>query len=109
MKYNYWEGSDKNKDQSYFLARITKDQLRFARFPLGELAKPTVREKAKQIGLAVADKKDSQGICFLGKVKVPEFLSNFIDDNPGEIFTVDGKKVGEHKGFIVIPLVKEGG
>ena len=93
------EGSDKNKDQSYFLARITKDQLKFARFPLGDIAKPTVREKAKQIGLAVADKKDSQGICFLGKVKVPEFLSNFIDDNPGEIVTVDGKKVGEHQGL----------
>ena len=78
-----------------------------SRFPLGDLAKPRVRERAKQIGLAVADKKDSQGICFLGKVKVPEFLSP-INDNPDEIVTVDGKKVGEHKDFIVTPLSRRG-
>ena len=94
-----WEGSDKTKDQSYFLARLTMDQLRFARFPLGEIAKSEVRQKAKNLGLTVAEKKDSQGICFLGKVKVTEFLSNFIEDQPGEIVTVEGVKVGEHKGL----------
>ena len=94
-----WEGRDKTKDQSYFLARLTMDQLRFARFPLGEIAKSEVREKARNLGLTVAEKKDSQGICFLGKVRVPEFLSSFIDDQPGDIVTVEGKKVGHHKGL----------
>ena len=94
-----WEGNDKNKDQSYFLAKINQDQLEKARFPLGEIEKPKVREIAKKMGLSVAEKKDSQGICFLGKVKISEFLSNFIDDEPGSIVTVDGKIVGEHKGL----------
>ena len=94
-----WEGKDKNKDQSYFLARLSVEQLAFARFPLGDISKIKVREKAKDLGLCVANKKDSQGICFLGKIKVPEFLSNFIDDKPGEIVTIDGRIVGHHKGL----------
>jgi tRNA-specific 2-thiouridylase len=94
-----WEGLDKNKDQSYFLSRITQEQLFRARFPLGEIDKVKVRALAKKYDLPVADKKDSQGICFLGKVKVPEFLSNFIEDQPGEIITVEGKIVGKHKGL----------
>lgn len=94
-----WEGIDKNKDQSYFLARITKAQLEKARFPLGDIKKPEVRKIAKKFELPVADKKDSQGICFLGKVKIGEFLSNFLEDQPGEIVTTDGRVVGEHKGL----------
>jgi tRNA-specific 2-thiouridylase len=58
-----------------------------------------VREIAKKMNLPVAGKKDSQGICFLGKVKITEFLSNFVDDQPGEIVTVDGNVVGQHKGL----------
>ncbi len=94
-----WEGEDKNKDQSYFLARITNEQLDKARFPLGEIEKPKVREIARELDLPVAEKKDSQGICFLGKVKIGDFLSNFLEDNPGEILTTDGRVVGEHKGL----------
>jgi len=94
-----WEGEDKNKDQSYFLARITNEQLEKARFPLGEIEKPKVREIARELDLPVAEKKDSQGICFLGKVKIGDFLSNFLEDNPGEILTTDGRVVGEHKGL----------
>ena len=94
-----WEGEDKNKDQSYFLARITNEQLEKARFPLGEIEKPKVREIARELDLPVAEKKDSQGICFLGKVKIGDFLSNFLEDNPGEILTTDGQLVGEHKGL----------
>ena len=94
-----WEGKDKNKDQSYFLSRITKEQLKFAEFPIGELEKAEVRARALDLGLGVAQKKDSQGICFLGKVKVPEFLSHFIEDQPGDIITVQGKVVGRHKGL----------
>ena len=94
-----WEGKDKNKDQSYFLSRITPNQLKYAKFPLGEIEKVEVRRKAKNMNLKVADKKDSQGICFLGKVKVPEFLSHFIDDKPGDIITVGGQIVGQHSGL----------
>ena len=94
-----WEGSDKNKDQTYFLARISREQLSGARFPLGEIKKPMVREMARELNLPVADKKDSQGICFLGKVKVPEFLSTFIDDKPGDIVTTKGEVVGHHQGL----------
>ena len=94
-----WEGLDKNKDQSYFLARILPKQLAAARFPLGEIPKPEVRRIAKERNIPVADKKDSQGICFLGKVKVSEFLEGFLDDDPGAIVTCEGKVVGEHRGL----------
>lgn len=94
-----WEGRDKNKDQSYFLARITREQLEAACFPLGEIEKPKVREIARELALPVAEKKDSQGICFLGKVKIPDFLSNFIEDKPGDIVTTSGRVVGRHSGL----------
>ena len=61
--------------------------------------KGQVRELARDWALPVAEKKDSQGICFLGKVKVPEFLSNFIDDQPGEIITPGGQVLGSHRGL----------
>ena len=93
------EGSDKNKDQSYFLALLRQDQLRRALFPIGDIAKPEVREIARKAGFAIADKKDSQGICFLGKVDINEFLRARISDNPGEILTHMGKVVGEHRGL----------
>lgn len=94
-----WEGEDKNKDQSYFLAKITKEQLEKARFPLGGIEKRKVRELAKKYDLPVADKKDSQGICFLGKVKITDFLSNFLDDKPGDIVSTQGAVLGEHRGL----------
>ena len=94
-----WEGTDKNKDQSYFLARILPEQLAGARFPLGELTKPEVRRLAKERKLHVAEKKDSQGICFLGKVKVADFLETFVEDDPGEIVTPEGRVVGKHRGL----------
>ena len=94
-----WEGKDKNKDQSYFLARILPEQLAMARFPLGALDKVTVRGIAKRLDLPVAEKKDSQGICFLGKVKVAEFLEGFVKDAPGEIVTVNGRVLGTHRGL----------
>ena len=94
-----WEGKDKNKDQSYFLALLRQEQLEKALFPLGDLTKPEVREIAQDNGLPVADKKDSQGICFLGKVKVNEFLSEYIPDSPGEVVDANGHRLGEHKGL----------
>ena len=93
------EGIDKNKDQSYFLALLHQDQVQHALFPVGEIEKPEVRGLARKAGLAVADKKDSQGICFLGKVNINEFLGARIEDNPGEIINHHCKTVGQHRGL----------
>ncbi|MGE4551352.1 MAG: tRNA 2-thiouridine(34) synthase MnmA [Opitutales bacterium] len=94
-----WEGKDKNKDQSYFLALLRQDRLNQALFPLGDLTKPEVRKIALESGLPVAEKKDSQGICFLGKVKVNDFLAEYIPDSPGEVVDASGNKLGRHKGL----------
>ena len=67
-------GVDENKDQSYFLCQLTQEQLSKARFPVGELTKPQVRAYAQELGLVTAGKKDSQGLCYVGKVKLPVFL-----------------------------------
>lgn len=72
--YRLLGGKDPNKDQSYFLCQLTQEQLSKALFPIGELLKPEVREIAKKAGLATAEKKDSQGLCFIGKVHLPDFL-----------------------------------
>jgi tRNA-specific 2-thiouridylase len=93
------EGVDKNKDQSYFLSLISPEQLDAALFPIGHLAKPEVRARARSAGLPNADKKDSQGICFIGQVRMSDFLIHFIPENPGAIVTVDGRVLGQHKGL----------
>ena len=81
-------GKDNNKDQSYFLCQLNQDQLSKALFPIGELTKPEVREIAKEIGLVTADKKDSQGLCFIGKVSLPEFLKQQLKPKEGEIVEI---------------------
>ncbi len=93
------EGVDKNKDQSYFLCMIQPKQLELARFPIGDLPKPEVRQLAKRIGLPNAAKKDSQGICFIGEVKINDFLEKFIPESPGPIVDLEGTVLGEHKGL----------
>ncbi len=93
------EGVDKNKDQSYFLCMIRPDQLERARFPIGDIPKPEVRKLASKIGLPNANKKDSQGICFIGEVKINDFLEKFISESPGKIVSLDGEVLGEHKGL----------
>ncbi|HQU08600.1 MAG TPA: tRNA 2-thiouridine(34) synthase MnmA [Opitutales bacterium] len=93
------EGLDKNKDQSYFLALLTQQQIQRALFPIGDLHKTDVRSLALQHGLPVASKKDSQGICFLGKVAINEFLAHYLPDKPGPIINLDGKELGMHKGL----------
>lgn len=93
------EGMDKNKDQSYFLALTRRKDLALADFPVGELEKPVVRRIAEDAGLVTARKKDSQGICFLGKVKIDEFLARYIPDRPGEIVDTDGRIRGTHQGL----------
>ncbi|MBU4538829.1 MAG: tRNA 2-thiouridine(34) synthase MnmA [Weeksellaceae bacterium] len=81
-------GKDNNKDQSYFLCQLNQDQLSKSLFPIGELTKPEVREIAKEIGLVTADKKDSQGLCFIGKVSLPTFLQQQLKPKEGEIVEI---------------------
>jgi len=94
------EGVDKNKDQSYFLALLSQGQLRDARFPVGHLTKPEVRTLAADHRLATARKKDSQGICFIGEVKIQDFLRAYVPDFPGPIVrATDGREIGCHRGL----------
>ena len=97
-KYKLFKGKDKNKDQSYFLYTLTEKQLSKILFPIGELTKPQVRQIAKGAGLPNWDRKDSQGICFIGKVQLPKFLKQYIKPKTGDVITVDGTKIGQHSG-----------
>jgi len=81
-------GKDPNKDQSYFLCQLNQEQLSKALFPIGELLKPEVREIAKNIGLHTADKKDSQGLCFVGKISLPQFLQQKLKPKQGNIIEI---------------------
>jgi tRNA-specific 2-thiouridylase len=92
-------GLDGNKDQSYFLALLRQEQARLAHFPIGGLLKPQVRALAREAGLPNAARKDSQGICFLGKVPINQFLALYIPDKPGPIVNTAGIEVGEHRGL----------
>ncbi len=87
-KFQLLAGKDENKDQSYFLCQLTQDQLSKALFPIGELTKPEVRQIAKEMGLSTADKKDSQGLCFIGKVRLPEFLQQQLKPKKGKVIEV---------------------
>ncbi len=93
-------GVDANKDQSYFLYRVTSDALAHSLMPIGEYEKPQIREMAKKLGLATAEKKDSQGICFVGKVGIKEFLQQFVTTEPGAIIDQYGHNLGEHEGAL---------
>ncbi len=84
-------GVDQNKDQSYFLCQVNQSQLSRALFPIGELTKPEVREIAKQMGLVTANKKDSQGLCFVGKVRLPDFLQQKLHPIEGDIVEIDAQ------------------
>jgi tRNA-specific 2-thiouridylase len=94
-------GLDTNKDQSYFLYRVEKSALEKSLMPIGEFEKPEVRRQAKLRKLATAEKKDSQGICFVGKVGIKEFLLNEVgSQQPGSIINQEGKVIGEHDGAL---------
>ena len=93
--------ADTTKDQTYFLYRITQKALAKTLFPLGDLTKTEVRAKARECGLATAGKKDSQGICFVGKVGIKDFLQQYVTARPGDIVdTATGKTIGQHDGAI---------
>ncbi len=96
---------DTNKDQTYFLYRVTGEALQKTLFPLGEFTKPQVREMAKERGLYTAGKKDSQGICFVGQIGIRDFLSQYVERTPGAIIDKQtGEKVGAHDGAIFYTL-----
>ncbi len=100
QQFRLLEGADKNKDQSYFLALLNQQQLAFARFPIGDLPKPELRALAARAGLPTATKKDSQGICFIGEVKMADFLRAYVPEQPGPIVrATDGIVLGEHRGL----------
>ena len=85
-------GVDTNKDQSYFLCQLTQAQLEKAHFPIGELTKPEVRRLAEEIDLPTANKKDSQGLCFIGKVRLPDFLQQQLEPKTGDIIEIDAAR-----------------
>lgn len=92
------EGADKNKDQSYFLWTLTEEQLKHILFPIGHLQKSEVRKLAHKFGLPQETRKDSQGLCFLGKVDMKEFLSRYIQEKKGEVLDQNGEVIGFHNG-----------
>ncbi|HEY4503763.1 MAG TPA: tRNA 2-thiouridine(34) synthase MnmA [Candidatus Paceibacterota bacterium] len=91
-------GIDSNKDQSYFLWTLKREQLLHILFPVGNISKPEVRKLAKKFGLPNAEKKDSQGLCFIGKIDVKEFLSHYMPAKKGNVLDVKGNIIGEHDG-----------
>jgi len=96
---------DQNKDQTYFLYRVTGEALQKTLFPLGDFTKPTVRKMAEARGLTTAAKPDSQGICFVGQIGIRDFLSEYVEQKPGAIIDKQtGKKVGMHDGAIFYTL-----
>jgi tRNA-uridine 2-sulfurtransferase len=105
-RFEMYQAKDTNKDQSYFLWTLTQRQLKHCLFPIGDYVKPKVREIARKAGLPTADKKDSQGICFLGNISISDFLKTYIPTKRGNVLLapsgVEGsttyRKIGEHEG-----------
>lgn len=97
-------GRDQTKDQSYFLWTLTENDLAHTIFPVGNSTKDEIRAEAAAAGLPTAVKKDSQGICFLGHIDIPEFLSHFTSLKEGVVLDVHGNQVGHHKGALVYTL-----
>lgn len=95
---NLYISKDKEKDQSYFLSLLNQRQIQKSIFPIGDYTKTQIRQIAKKAGLPVYNKKDSQGICFIGKVKFSDFIRDFIPTKPGDIIDTDGKIIGRHDG-----------
>ncbi len=99
------QARDDNKDQTYFLYRVTKEALSKTLFPLGDFTKPEVRQMAEERGLTTAGKKESMGICFVGQIGIREFLSQYIETTPGDIIDRQtGKVLGRHDGAIFYTL-----
>jgi tRNA-specific 2-thiouridylase len=104
-----YEAHDAAKDQSYFLHAVQRSCLAQVLFPLGELHKPQVRERARRAGLLVHDKPDSTGICFIGERPFAQFLGRYIEGEPGPIETLDGRVLGRHRGLPFYTLGQRAG
>jgi len=104
-RYRLLAGKDPNKDQSYFLCQLTQGQLSKALFPVGELLKPEVRAIAKKAGLTTAEKKDSQGLCFIGKVHLPEFLQQRLETKKGKVIEVSASSSVFQNGWAENDLI----
>ena len=100
--YQLLAGKDLNKDQSYFLCQLSQEQLSKSLFPIGELTKPEVREIAANLNLITADKKDSQGLCFIGKVRLPEFLQQKLQPKEGVIVQIPNESQVFNKPEILV-------
>lgn len=96
--YGLFEAKDKNKDQSYFLWTLTQKQLKHCLFPIGDYLKPKIRQIAAKAGIPTAEKKDSQGICFIGQVSLEDFLKTYLPERRGAVLSATGEKMGEHNG-----------
>ena len=94
------KGIDRNKDQSYFLYMLSKKPLSKSTFPIGKIKKQEVRKLAKKAGLPIAEKKDSTGICFIGERNFRQFIERYLPEQPGDIVSNEGKKVGTHNGLM---------
>jgi len=107
--YRLLAGADTNKDQSYFLCQLSQEQLSKALFPIGHLQKREVREIATEIGLPVADKKDSQGLCFVGKIRLPEFLQQQLAPKKGTIVEIpeSAQPITQHAHSLLLANGKE--
>ena len=103
-KVQLLKGLDPGKDQSYFLYGLNQHQISSALFPIGDLEKPNVRERAEKLGFDNFEKKDSVGICFIGERDFKEFLQQYIPAQPGIIVNSKGRKVGEHDGLMYYTL-----
>lgn len=107
--YKLLKGIDTNKDQSYFLWTLTQEDLSKTLFPVGNMRKDEVREMARKYGLPNSEKKDSQGLCFIGKVDIKEFLRHYISkDNPhmhkGDVLDIKGNIIGRHPGSLLLTI-----
>ncbi len=97
-------GLDSNKDQSYFLWNVTKDKFENILFPVGSLQKENVRKIAKKHGFFTAEKKDSQGLCFIGPIDMKTFLKKLIKTESGNVLNIEGKIIGEHEGSVLYTI-----
>jgi tRNA-specific 2-thiouridylase len=102
--FHLYEARDKSKDQSYFLWNLNQEQLKHIIFPIGNNLKSDVRKQAMGLGLPNAGKKDSQGLCFLGKVDMKDFLKHFLKPKKGNVLDIKGKKIGIHEGAIFLTV-----
>lgn len=96
--FKLYQAKDKNKDQSYFLWTLSQNQLKYCLFPVGDYIKPDLRKLAKKFKLPNHDKKDSQGVCFIGPLDMKNFLEKYIKNKKGKILDKNGNFIGEHSG-----------